>query len=160
MSQRHYNYKKNYPHLSEEATKRKRERSRIRLAEWRKNNPDLYKEQRKRWYEKNKERLRVYAKEHRDRNKDMYQVFSRRTLLKQCYGITEDQYQSLLESQGNRCKICKGELVDRKLTHLDHCHATNKIRGILCRGCNHGLGHFRDNPVFLKSAIKYLLESE
>jgi hypothetical protein len=50
------------------------------------------------------------------------------------------------------CDICG----DRCVTHQDHCHATTKLRGILCVRCNIGLGYFRDRTKLLRKAIKYL----
>lgn len=72
------------------------------------------------------------------------------------YGITKAEAISLQESQGNKCAICEQELTDSKKTHVDHCHETNKVRGILCLHCNTGLGHFKDNPELLRKAIAYL----
>jgi len=43
-----------------------------------------------------------------------------------------------------------------KLTHLDHCHKTGRIRGVLCNNCNTGLGKFYDDIELLKTAINYL----
>ena len=42
---------------------------------------------------------------------------------------------------------------------VDHCHKTNKIRGMLCNHCNRGLGHFRDDPELLEFARIYLLSN-
>lgn len=58
----------------------------------------------------------------------------------------------LMEKQGGKCAIC-GE---HKKLCLDHDHANGIFRGLLCDGCNHGLGMFRDNPKLLQSAITYL----
>lgn len=78
------------------------------------------------------------------------------------YGITEG-YEAILESQGGVCAICGGQeiIVDSKtgelrLMAVDHCHVTEKVRGILCSQCNHGLGKFRDDPFRLQAAISYL----
>lgn len=43
--------------------------------------------------------------------------------------------------------------------HIDHCHVSNKIRGVLCFNCNHGLGNFKDNKDLLSNAIDYLDKS-
>lgn len=60
----------------------------------------------------------------------------------------------MAESQGWACKICN-RIPENKL-HVDHCHETGKIRGLLCGGCNVGLGHFGDDPERLKYAAAYL----
>ena len=54
-----------------------------------------------------------------------------------------------------QCVICgdAGPLV------VDHDHTTGKVRGMLCNHCNRGLGHFRDNPLFLEFAAQYLYAS-
>lgn len=69
------------------------------------------------------------------------------------YKMTEEDWGSLYLSQQGRCKICDKPTV--KLV-VDHCHTTNKVRGLLCHSCNMGLGKFYDNPQLLKSAIQYL----
>ena len=85
-------------------------------------------------------------------NKDA--VHKRRYGLKHKYGISEEDYERLFESQNGRCAICKKE-TERRLD-VDHCHSTNKVRGLLCNQCNQGLGLFQDNPLILKSALEYL----
>lgn len=74
------------------------------------------------------------------------------------YGITIERYRELLEEQGGCCAICRATEVGSnvKRWHLDHCHATGKVRGLLCHRCNMGLGYFRDDPALLAEAIKYL----
>jgi hypothetical protein len=79
------------------------------------------------------------------------------------YGLTLETYTALYEQQGCACAICKQPLKlrntqeDRTLnTHVDHCHTTGKVRGLLCSGCNLGLGHFKDDHERLTSAIAYL----
>lgn len=61
--------------------------------------------------------------------------------------------------QGGRCAICENNLEIDKL-NVDHCHTTNKIRGLLCDQCNYGLGNFKDNVSTLTKAIKYLNENK
>ena len=80
--------------------------------------------------------------------------------LKYSYGISAEEYGSMLKIQGGRCKICgceKNTRVDREMAlAVDHDHKTGKVRGLLCDKCNRGLGFFRDNPALLLQAISYL----
>ena len=79
------------------------------------------------------------------------------------YGLPRGSVIELLSAQANRCGICGVELVDgagsrtspNKLC-IDHCHSTGKVRGLLCRSCNSGLGGFRDSPERLRLAAEYL----
>jgi hypothetical protein len=75
------------------------------------------------------------------------------------YYLSQEDYESLLDYQDNGCAICKSKTTKTSKTqklHVDHCHATGKIRGLLCSKCNSGLGYFEDNPDFLMRAIDYL----
>lgn len=74
------------------------------------------------------------------------------------YGLTPQQWHAIFNAQAGRCGICFEDLpIDNlKLIHVDHCHESGKVRGILCSSCNTALGHFRDNPGFLDSAKVYL----
>lgn len=91
-------------------------------------------------------------KEYRDRTKEKAKERSRKHSLKKKYNLTEEQYTEMCIKQNNRCLICSEEanLV------VDHSHLTSEIRGLLCTKCNTGLGMFRDNTLFLESAINYL----
>jgi hypothetical protein len=73
--------------------------------------------------------------------------------------FTVEQYEAMLISQNGVCKICRHLSSDGKALHIDHCHTTNKIRGLLCNNCNNGLGRFNDNAETLRSAISYLGET-
>jgi len=72
------------------------------------------------------------------------------------YGITQEDFNNMLVEQNNMCKICNSEFKNTKDTHIDHCHNTNKVRGLLCNGCNLALGQFGDNTDIMSMAIKYL----
>jgi hypothetical protein len=71
------------------------------------------------------------------------------------YGITIEQYDALLIAQGGRCAVCRGS-GDGKPWHVDHCHDTGEVRGILCALCNRGIGHFRESADLLRAAANYL----
>lgn len=62
----------------------------------------------------------------------------------------------LLDEQLGLCAICDKVVMNSKLNHLDHCHESGEIRGVLCHNCNVGLGHFRDSPELLVRAINYV----
>lgn len=72
------------------------------------------------------------------------------------YGLTEETYEALLVSQNNLCAICCKKNETKRDWHVDHCHTTGKVRGILCHYCNLGLGNFKDNKEYLENAIAYL----
>jgi hypothetical protein len=78
------------------------------------------------------------------------------------YGITVPERQILVDSQNNKCAICKDELEgwgrgwSSKSSAVDHCHRTGKVRGILCYHCNTGIGQLKESVEILKLAISYL----
>jgi hypothetical protein len=71
----------------------------------------------------------------------------------QSHGLSLQAYRAMRERQKNVCGICK---TPGKPLCVDHCHATGKVRGLLCRDCNLGLGNYKDNPVFTRAATAYL----
>jgi hypothetical protein len=79
----------------------------------------------------------------------------RRTSARRTYGLTPEEYGQLFHNQNGVCAMCK----ERKTLQVDHCHSTGKIRGLLCRECNLGLGHLKDSILLLNSAIQYLQNS-
>ena len=75
------------------------------------------------------------------------------------YGIDPITFENKLKEQANKCSLCGFIFsnASRETTpHIDHCHATGKVRGLLCRDCNIGLGMFKDNPEILIKAAEYL----
>lgn len=93
-------------------------------------------------------RIKKYSKN----NKEV----SKRSSLKCLYGITLEQFNKLLKIQGNRCAICNKKHLKKKSLVVDHCHETNKVRGLLCNNCNTGLGLFKENLKILNYAIDYI----
>lgn len=83
-----------------------------------------------------------------------------RNELKRRYGVTEEQYNILLDSQKKVCAICKNLCKRGTRLAVDHNHGTGKIRGLLCDNCNKGLGCFQDSVKFLQEAITYLEEND
>lgn len=80
--------------------------------------------------------------------------------LKFQYGLTLEKYKSLLQKQENKCAICKCDYPTGRWDsfHVDHCHTTGKVRGLLCHHCNTGIGNLKDSIELLEQAINYLKE--
>jgi len=73
------------------------------------------------------------------------------------YGIDINQYNQLFANQDGKCKVCgKHQSELTSALAVDHCHASNEVRGLLCYKCNIGIGYFNDNISLLSSAITYL----
>ncbi len=74
------------------------------------------------------------------------------------YGLTLDDLQQMFEDQDGRCAICDTPFDDDLVPHVDHCHETGRVRGLLCIRCNTGIGLLGDNEDRLAEAIRYLRE--
>lgn len=73
------------------------------------------------------------------------------------HGITLDDYMTLWNLQGGRCAACCDRIEFRsKDAHLDHCHNTGQVRGLLCRSCNQTAGFAKDSPDRLRRLADYL----
>lgn len=91
-------------------------------------------------------------------NPDEWERHRRRSYLKREYGISPEDYDDLLASQGGVCAICGLPPPDPRgyRMHIDHDHESGSVRGILCGPCNQGLGQFRDDIDRLLAAVAYL----
>ena len=76
--------------------------------------------------------------------------------LRDKYGITVVDYLDLADRQDFKCAICVNVLRMDRSTVVDHCHDTGKVRGLLCRACNSGIGQLKDNPTLLKRGARYI----
>lgn len=71
------------------------------------------------------------------------------------YGMQPGEYDTMLALQDGRCAICGRAPYDRPLD-VDHDHVTKRVRGLLCRQCNSGIGKLQDSVELLMKAVKYL----
>lgn len=79
--------------------------------------------------------------------------------LRENYGISLVDYNNMFQEQFGCCAICKRHQSELTVSlSVDHCHITKRVRGLLCYNCNSGLGRFKDNEEYLKTAITYLLK--
>jgi len=106
---------------------------------------------------KKSEKYQEYLKSNHDAHK--------KYMMKKYYGITQEQFNKMLEDQDNKCAIC---LVDQsqleRRMNIDHDHnccpgketCGKCIRGLLCGPCNLSLGAFKDDKMLLERAIMYI----
>jgi len=137
------------PEAKARAAERKRER--------RKSDPEMRKIDRQRcneWYHRNRERVLAKERERRREDKNYY----REKRIRHLYKLTLDQVAQMKAAQSDKCAICSAILIDDGVQgmHIDHCHASGRVRGLLCSSCNCGLGMFHDRADLLLAAAKYL----
>jgi hypothetical protein len=108
------------------------------------------------WREKNKEKVQQYKHDRHLRQKEdpTYRQRARSRRLKNKYGITAEEYATMLNAQGGGCKLCFRAPGSRPL-HVDHCHTTGVVRGLLCHQCNWYLGTVDKDPGILNRITAY-----
>jgi hypothetical protein len=76
------------------------------------------------------------------------------------YGLTLAEYKALLAKMPDGCEVCgkvpSFENQGRRTLYIDHDHATGKIRGFLCHGCNFAIGMVYEDPEVLRRLALYL----
>jgi hypothetical protein len=136
-----------------------RAKTRARNKAWREANPERFRELTKAYHLTNAEKMRATSAAWYAANKDRAAETSRRAKLRR-YGLTPQAYAMLLAKQHYRCAICPAmHGTGKKALHVDHCHRTNGIRGLLCHSCNAAMGLLKDDPTILAAALQYLKSS-
>lgn len=110
-----------------------------------------------------KEYLRRWQKAHPDRRQNRQHSPEQKAQWRlnqrlRKYGLTLKEYRGLLQRQNNACAICRAVFTTVRPVHIDHEHGTGQSRGLLCNGCNSGLGYFGENTAALRRAAQYLEE--
>lgn len=111
----------------------------------------------KKYIEENKEHVKAIQTKSKEKRKlekpnDKFYNFIRAE-----FQMTPDEYEAIRIKQNFKCALCnRSEFEFKKRLHLDHCHSSNQVRGLLCSKCNMGLGLFKDNIEVLQKAIIYL----
>lgn len=115
-----------------------------------------------RWMAENGERRRNNERIWYAANPEKTKAAAHRARLKR-YGLTNEEFERMFADQAGGCAICGEPLVlntasnkRRSVLHVDHCHKTGLVRGLLCGNCNLGIGMFADDPDKLRAAILYL----
>lgn len=111
-----------------------------RRRKWVAENPERVKELMRNWHHANPKRSKEIADKAR-------------------YGLEYGEYDRILALQDGRCALCRTDKPGGKgRFHVDHDHATGKVRGLLCHNCNVALGHVNEDPVLIRKMIAYLAE--
>jgi len=105
------------------------------------------------YYERNRDAVKAKQKEWRESANGSRHRFSR-TLKK--HGITAHDFALMWVSQSGNCAGCFKPLDDGQNTHIDHCHSTGFVRGLLCSACNLALGKVDDSADTLLRLVNYL----
>jgi ribosomal protein L40E len=110
------------------------------------------------WREKNQEKIIAYRELYKTdpRKKEKMRNYGRKNTLKQ-FGLTQEDYDKILQSQNGHCAICgNGTNGNKKNFCVDHDHETGKVRGLLCHNCNVSVGLMKESPLLLRKAAEYL----
>lgn len=102
--------------------------------------------------EKERAKELKYERNYRASNPDKMFELSR-IKRAQRYGLSADEYDAIIASANGKCNLCERD--DRKLV-VDHCHASGKIRGVLCTACNTSIGKLGDTYEALIVAAEYI----
>ena len=110
------------------------------------------------WSVRNREKHKKMTIEWAEKNPKRRKELTRKSELKRKYGISEEEYEAILESQGGCCAGCGTKTPTGKwgVFAVDHCHDTGVVRGLLCNECNRGIGLLKDDPHLLRILANYL----
>jgi len=104
------------------------------------------------WHSKNRSRSSENQRKWRAKNRALVRQLGVEQRRKRKYGVTPEMYDAMIAASGGLCAICRKPAS----LSIDHDHSTGLVRDLLCRGCNTGLGGFKDDPSALQAAIAYL----
>ena len=125
---------------------------------WRAAHPDYQRD----YYAANPERGKRYSKVWNERHPEKYRAVKRASSLKRLYGLTTQDFLTLLDTHDNKCSICQLEFNDTRSPFIDHDHEvaiTDKkgsVRGLLCIKCNFGIGNVDESTDSLVALYRYL----
>jgi hypothetical protein len=150
------------------ATEKWKQANREAQKRYRERHPDRVNARLRRWFAKNPQK----AKEYRERRKDERHAYTKQWKMenpekvlyrKRCYdlkkyNLSPEQYDEILVGQGGGCKLCGSTKAGGRARHLhvDHCHRTLIVRGLLCAKCNTAIGLLDDDPDRARAVAAYL----
>ncbi len=134
-----------------------RTRRRKSVQKYDQNNQERQTEYRRQWAKDNSDKVRAYHRKYFHQKPAQERRSKRERQKLQQYGLTIEDYEQMLNTQGNVCAIC-GECnpSGRKLA-VDHASQTHRVRGLLCSNCNMGIGLLKHSVDLLAAAQRYLV---
>lgn len=105
------------------------------------------------WQTENRQSANANMRRFRQNNPEKARLIRKRAMVRKVYGITLEEYNEI--TAASCCEIC-GTKIRPNRKCLDHDHVTGKIRGLLCNGCNTGIGFFKENPEVMEAAADYI----
>ena len=96
-------------------------------------------------------RMKKHSKAWKKKHKEHLAQYQRKIK----YGLSQEQYDSMYLEQLGLCAICHEPFGSKKPV-IDHCHETNKVRGLVHHNCNSMLGYANDTPEKLELGAEYL----
>lgn len=102
----------------------------------------------KKWRTENPEKYNATQRTHRKKNPEKHAVYQ----IRKNYKVSLIEAGKLLERKRNGCELCGS----KNRPHIDHCHTSGRIRGILCSGCNLAIGHANEDPNLLRKLAAYV----
>ena len=106
----------------------------------------------KEYHTTNIDKRKEYQKEYRKNNKDKI----KNTNILWRYSISSQEADEMFMQQGCKCAICSKVIIKTKDRHIDHCHSSGQVRGILCAKCNTAIGLLNEDTNIMISAISYV----
>lgn len=83
---------------------------------------------------------------------ESYRKSIRKHALKKRYGLTPEQFESMVKQQNGKCANPGCESAG---THVDHDHDTGRVRALLCSGCNLAFGNLYENERKILGLAEY-----
>lgn len=159
QKQKRAEYSKKYREANKEVINRiSKKWYETKSKEYREKNRDRLNAHSREYNKANREQCRESCRRYQEKNKDKLSLIALEARVK-LYGLTLDEYEAYLKQQDNCCAICGTPFANtnrKTRPHIDHCHSSGEVRGLLCSRCNLAIGLLEDSQDNLQRAIDYL----
>lgn len=127
---------------------------------WRAENKEHVQEVNRDWRTRNKLQVVERNKAYNEFHKERIQASQRKHHLHIEYGLTIAEYDAMVAQQAGKCLVCgvvpKPTKRSSKGLHVDHCHKSGKVRGLLCHQCNCAIGLLKEDTGRIRRLLEYI----